>query len=204
MSLTICPDCGGKVSQRAALCIHCGAPISKGSRSYPQTYVAIVAVGIITLVALAAYKLFWPTTVFNPPPVAAMPQRAVMPELEVGPYARAIIESDKVTGTPNEKRKYGLLAEREIVTNQMAPRLLGPTLKLLDVNYIADEDVFEYNFRTFDSQLAEIEDLGQRLRRNYCQAADYELLRTLGTKARWYYWDKSGTLLFTHESMRCP
>ncbi|MEZ6183624.1 MAG: hypothetical protein R3F62_01285 [Planctomycetota bacterium] len=25
--LTDCPDCGGKVSKRAKLCVHCGAPL---------------------------------------------------------------------------------------------------------------------------------------------------------------------------------
>lgn len=29
MALIICPECGGKVSDKANACIHCGYPISK-------------------------------------------------------------------------------------------------------------------------------------------------------------------------------
>ncbi|MFR2832301.1 MAG: zinc ribbon domain-containing protein, partial [Finegoldia magna] len=36
MALTTCPECAGKVSDRAAACPHCGYPIKKAPRKKPK------------------------------------------------------------------------------------------------------------------------------------------------------------------------
>ena len=44
-NLTACPDCGEKVSKRAAACPHCGAPLS-GTQTQPSTVDKTIVNGI--------------------------------------------------------------------------------------------------------------------------------------------------------------
>mgnify|MGYP006075974183 CR=1 FL=1 len=215
MESATCPNCYRKISSNAKFCVSCGAAQADRKVSGPNIdrrslRTTDLMLGIIALLlAVICYKLF---TSFSGTQIAEvidyMPvQDSAEPDnkFEKGPYYDSLMQSNKIKMSLGEKERYALFNEREMVINRSLPQLLGPTLKLLDVNYKHSSNEMDYKLQaiTSDFNIPNSKILDKMLQSRYCQSNEFAAHRNNRVTVNWIYWSRSGIVLHKYSSSPC-
>lgn len=211
MPLVTCPDCGNNISDRAAHCIHCGAPMRsqlEQGRSKNRFSVEKMMVALIVVLLLV---IFWKLTKFYPPDFleetetirkASINER--IRSYEGGSYAQSLMESENPNLDVAEKELYALMLERQLMVNRSAPYMLNPRLSLEDIKYRHPTRTMEFNYRVAEN--LKIDDdvrLDQRLQNRYCHEEELAIYRVENVSIVWNYWDRHGNRVHTYHSRPC-
>lgn len=204
MPLINCPDCGNNISDRAASCIHCGAPIaSRAVTRQPLTPLAkVLALALIAACLLIAYRVYTltykPLRAVTAEDLIEQVTESNLPTHVGGVYAQSIMNSKHPNTDVTDKRTFALMNERQLMINRSAPRLVNPLLTLRDVNYRHTERTIHYNYLVNNRlNINSIATLEQSLNERFCEKDQYALMRELEVSVTWTYWNASGMLLKT-------
>jgi len=216
MGTTTCQSCYRDNPDGANFCIKCGAqleiqnvviggkaetiPAAKATARLSTTNVLLSL--IIILLSVIAYK---GASLFTSSAQQSGVASSVAPH-EGGSYYQALVSSQ--THLPmDERERYAIFNEREIVMNRELPRMLGPTLKLSEVNYkhSAKSPEMDYVFQgTGNFRISDKASLNERLQNRYCDHNEFLMHRSYTGKVNWVYWSRNGLMIHKYTSENCP
>jgi hypothetical protein len=214
LALIQCSDCDSDISDRAPSCIHCGAPAAKGSAKLPGTtayrFNAVHLMGgmLCLLLVVIGYKV---ALLFYNNPTQAVSLSVYSDASEAisntrvrGPLYDSFMRSESHKLDVDEKSRYALMVEKEIVINRALPRMLNPFLKFTDANYKHSTREMDYTFQaTANLEFSDAADLNHKLQKRYCTDSEFRDQRENSITVNWIYWSNKGTLLHRYSSRPC-
>ena len=179
MALVNCSACGGKLSDEATACVHCGHPISRGSRTSYLFLVGVVGViaGAVVFLGLLVYKVMLP------------PPQSSYTEATETPIARPTEKQRQVSKIPKDMLEKELRSY-VIRINRLTPFKPNQSITLQRVLYDSRPQrlIYEYEMNVVaeDFDFYDVT-FSERLRQRYCTSEELELASSNGVPVTWRY-----------------